>query len=150
MRINDVRLLSYGQRTHPNVVAYCRDWKCTTLASRDGLKKRGRLTSLGLQRDVQKFFKGLGLPARSALLRHRISHEKLTSSICLPSDSCLTRNALEEEIANDVDYIEEAAFVAIGLVAFELIIVFTILIAKCFHEIRSKMDKSTVPTRATV
>ena len=77
-------------------------------------------------------------------------HDKITSTVCLPSDSRLTRNTLDHEIADNVDLVEETTLIAVGLVALELAVVFIILVAKCFHEIRSKIDKPAMPTRSTV
>ena len=52
-------------------------------------------------------------------------------SQCLPLDDRLTRNALEETIAENVDTLEEAEYAALALLSTVVFLVISTLVAKC-------------------
>ena len=108
------------------------------------------LSTLGSARDIETFFRGLGYrPDRpcTIIVYELPFHSRATCSVCLPLDGRLTRNVLEEEIAEDVDYIEETAFAALGLLVFEIIAVAVYLIAKCAQRLRPRFVEANLPPR---
>ena len=65
---------------------------------------------------------------------------------CLPLDSRLTRNSLEETIAADVDSMEEAEYAALTLLASVLVLVISTIVAKCVKRpVSAPMVSTTVP-----
>ena len=63
-------------------------------------------------------------------------------SKCLPVDDRLTRNLIEETIAEDVDNVEEAEYVAITLLSTVVIFVVSTLIARCVKCVSGSLSTS--------
>ena len=65
---------------------------------------------------------------------------------CLPLDSRLTQNSLEETIAADVDSVEEVEYAALTLLASVLVLVISTLVAKCVKRpVSATMVSTAVP-----
>ena len=82
-------------------------------------------------------------------------HGKASCTRCLPVDSRLTRNALEESILQEVDSVEESAIVAIGICVFETLVVLSLLVASCVKRFEKPRlsgahDTHVTPRRNTV
>ena len=76
-------------------------------------------------------------------------HGKASCTQCLPIDQRLTRNSLEESILEEVDGLEESSIAAIGICAFETIIVLSLLGASCVKRFEKPRLASVHDTRTT-
>ena len=75
---------------------------------------------------------------------------------CLPIDSRLTRNVLDELIVEEVDGVEESVLVAIALVSIDSVVVIATLVALCLKKYSAPApnihlrDLSAQPRRDTL
>ena len=84
---------------------------------------------------LERFFRGVGYtddgPVCQILVFRMPYYGRPSSSLCMPVDARLVRNHVQENIAHDVDLVEESSFATLGFLLVETIAIIVLLVLHC-------------------